>query len=328
MTIYVHMLPASADLGTDHTPFANRLAPETIFTEGTEIQNANQVEVLVGGFVSAEQIGACPKLRAVIVPFAGVPAETQALLRERPNIDLHNLHYNVVPTAEMALALLLAAAKAIVPLDRDLRANDWSSRFEPETGTRLDGKNAVILGYGQIGKRIARGCHGLGMKTIGVRRSVAHVQMEEGVPVYPVTALDSLLPKADALILVLPGTPETEGMIGASQIALLPTDAIIVNVGRGPTIDEEALYNALRDKRIRAAGIDVWWKYPERGGDAKNSPPSNYPFNELPNVVMSPHRGGWLLAAEEDRFDALEVLIRAAARGEAIPNKVDKVLGY
>lgn len=327
MTLHVHMLTAGTALDRAHVEFAARLAPEITLTEGPEVANPEDVELLISGWPTAALLDGCSKLRAVIVPWAGVPAETQALLRERPHIDLHNLHYNVVPTAEMALTLLLAAARAVVALDRDLRENNWSNRFDVDTSTRLDGKNAVILGYGQIGKRIARGCHGLGMKTIGVRRSIEHVQMEEGVPVYPASALDSLLPKAEALIMVLPDTPETKGMIGAKQLALLPREAVLVNVGRGATIDEEALYVALRDHTIRAAGIDVWWKYPRDGNDA-DAPPSNFPFHELRNVVMSPHRGGWILAAEEERFKALQALLVAAASGEPIPNKVNKELGY
>lgn len=297
-------------------------------TQGSEIVEPETVEILVGGFPSAEQLDACPKLRAVIVPFAGVPPETQELLRARPNVDLHSLHFNFIPTAEMAITLLLAAEKLVVPLDRDLRNNNWTNRYIATASGILDGKTALILGYGMIGKRIAMGCHGLGMKCIGVRRSINAVRMENGVPVYPVTALRTLLPRADALMMALPGTPHTDKMIGAEELALLPANSIVVNVGRGPTIDEEALYNALKNGTIRSAGLDVWWNYPKGEEDRTSTPPSRFPYHELDNVVMSPHRGGWLSEAEGNRYQAIADLLNAAARGEPMPSKVDKELGY
>lgn len=326
MTLHVHLLQLHSSFA-NHNP-AQRLDPSIRVTEGTEIIDPETVNVLVGGSPSEAQLDGCPNLHALIVPYAGVPADTQEFIRARPHISLHNLHYNYIPTAEMALALLLSAAKAVVPLDQELRRNDWTNRYLPTAAEILDGKTALILGYGQIGKRIARGCIGLGMKPVGVRRSLSSVHMEVGVPVYPISALHTLLPKADALLMALPGTPETDGMIGAAEIALLPANAIVVNVGRGPTLNEEAIYNALRDNKIRAAGIDVWWQYPQGEADRATTPPSRFPFHELDNIVMSPHRGGWLSEAEDDRLDALAVLLNAAAQGNEMPSRVNTELGY
>jgi len=326
MTLHVHMLQTYSE--SSEKVLRDLLEPSIRLTQGSDVVEPESVSIVVGGFPSEANLDACPNLKAVIVPFAGVPAETQDLLRARPNVDLHSLHFNFVPTAEMAITLLMAAEKLVVPLDRDLRKNDWTNRYVATAAGILDGKTALILGYGQIGKRIAMSCHGLGMKCIGVRRSVESVHMENGVPVYPVSALHTLLPRTDALMMALPGTPHTDGMIGAAEIALLPAHAIIVNVGRGPTIDEEALYAALKENRIRAAGLDVWWSYPKGEADRTTTPPSRFPYHELDNVVMSPHRGGWLSEAESNRSRALAELLNAAARGEVMPSKVDKELGY
>ena len=109
---------------------------------------------------------------------------------------------------------------------------------------------------------------------------------------------------------------------------------IVVNVGRGPTLDEEALYAALRDGTLRAAGIDVWYQYPQGplqgplSGAAVRTLPSRFPFHELDNVVMSPHRAGWLSEAEIDRMEQLAALLNAAAAGQPIPSQVDKARGY
>lgn len=326
MTLHVHVLQSYS--ATSEEALHRLLNSSIQVTQGSEVVEPETVAILVGGFPSAQNLDECPNLQAVIVPFAGVPAETQDLLRARPTVDLYSLHFNFIPTAEMAITLLLAAEKMVVPLDRDLRKNDWTNRYIATAAGILDGKTALILGFGQIGKRIAMGCHGLGMKCIGVRRSVDSVHMEEGVPVYPVSALHTLLPRTDALLMALPGTPHTEGMIGAEEIALLPAMSIVVNVGRGATLDEEALYLALKAGRIRAAGLDVWWNYPKNEGERTTTPPSRFPFHELDNVVMSPHRGGWLSEAESNRNTALAALLNAAARGEPMTGKVDKTLGY
>ena len=140
--------------------------------------------------------------------------------------------------------------------------------------------------------------------------------------------LHALLPRADVLLCVLPETPETTGLVGAAELALLPPHAIVVNVGRGPVIDEAALYHALADRRIKAAGIDVWYDYPHGKEARSHTLPSRFPFHELDNVVMSPHRAGWLSAAEEARLAALAELLHAAADGRPMPNLVDKDLGY
>ena len=285
-------------------------------------------DILVHGFPQRAWLEACPGLRAVIVPFAGVPAETQALLREFPQIDLHNLHYNDAPTAEFAVALMLAAAKLIVPLDQALRRGDWSARYGETSTEILAGKTAVILGYGMIGRRIAPVCQALGMQVIGVRRRAPEAATEQGVELRGATELHEILPRADVLHCVLPGTPHTTGLIGARELALLPAHAIVINVGRGEVIDEEALYHALRDRRIRAAGIDVWYNYPHTHAERMNTLPSRFPFHELDNLVLSPHRAGWLSAAEEKRVSMLADLLNAAAAGQPMPSRVDKELGY
>ncbi len=326
MSLHVHLLNIHSSIGTQ--PLLTQLDPSLQITEGPQLIDPSTIAVLVGGFPQADQLAACPNLRALIVPFAGVPAATQHLVQDYPNVTLHNLHYNFVPTAEMAIALLMAAAKLIVPMDRDLRRGDWTSRYVVTNATMLDGKTALILGYGQIGRRIAMACRGLGMEVVGVKRTPPTTPSPDGVEVHAIADLNSLLPHADVLIMALPETPETTGLVGADELALLRPGALLVNVGRGPTLDEEALYDALCSGTLRAAGIDVWYQYPDAIEERTNKAPSRFPFHELDNVVLSPHRGGWLSEAEIDRLHQLATLLNAAALGEAIPSQVDKALGY
>lgn len=328
MPLHAHVITLYSTLPLEE--LTRRLHPDVTLTTGELLQPAS-VNVLIGGWFTAEQLDACPNLRAVIVPFAGTPIETVRLLRGYPQLGLHSLHYNAAPTAELAMALLLAAAKRVVPIDRELRAFDWRSRYNVTEAVVLEGKTALVLGYGLIGKRIARACAGLGMQVLGVRRSEpeqAGALDAAGAAVYGVSALHTLLPQADVLLMVLPGTDATAGLVGAAELALLRPGAIVINVGRGPTLDEEALWNALQSGHLRAAGLDVWWKYPERLVNPDPTPPSRFPFHELDNVVLSPHRAGWLSESEHGRMEGLAAMLNAAARDEPIPSPVNKELGY
>ncbi len=322
----VHIPPS--DLTKRADQLRALVPPNVRITVAPDDAQPADCHVLVHGTAKAEWLDASPTLRAVIVPYAGVSLEMQQLLQQYPNVDLHNLHYNDVATAEFALALMFAAAKFVVPLDRLLRQGDWRQRYTGAPSLLLSGRSVLILGYGAIGRQIAPVCQAMGMKVRGVRRRVPHTPVEDGVELFGADQLSGLLPETDVLICVLPQTPETVGLIGAAELAALPESAIVVNVGRGPVIDEEALYHALHSGRLAGAGIDVWYTYPHGEEERSHTLPSRFPFQELDNVVMSPHRGGWLEAAEGRRLQELAKLLTAAAAGEAIPNKVDKVLGY
>jgi phosphoglycerate dehydrogenase-like enzyme len=123
-------------------------------------------------------------------------------------------------------------------------------------------------------------------------------------------------------------TKDTEGIIGREELTLLPPDAILVNVGRGPVVQEQVLYEALRDGRVGAAGLDVWYNYPEERDGRTPVAPANFPFHELENVVMSPHRAGGSDDTERLRVEHLARMLLAAARGEKLPNCVDLARGY
>jgi phosphoglycerate dehydrogenase-like enzyme len=317
----------SSDLARRADGLRALLSPHINITAAPDAQPSD-CHILVHGSVKAEWLAASPDLRAVIVPYAGVSLEMQTLLQQHPQITLHNLHYNDIATAEFALALMFAAAKFIVPLDRLLRQGDWRQRYSGAPSLLLAGKRVLILGYGAIGRQIAPLCQALGMQVSGVRRRAPAQPVERGVAMHPVNELPTLLPATDILISVLPQTPETVGLIGAGELALLPSGAVVVNVGRGPVIDEAALYEALHSGHLAAAGIDVWYTYPHGEEERAHTLPSRFPFHELDNVVLSPHRGGWLEAAEERRLQELATLLTAAANGQPMPNLVDKQLGY
>ncbi len=311
------------------------LDPQVRVTYGPDLPEPPDYEILVAGRPSRRSLTAAPHLHTLIIPWAGLPESTRALLQEFPALAVHNLHHNAVAAAEMALALLLAAAKFLVPMDRALRRHDWRPRYGPNPAVRLGGGTALVLGYGAIGQRVARSCRGLGMHVLATRRRPRGD--EAHADVRPPEALPALLPRADALLITLPLTDETVGLLGAAELARLPSPAVLVNVARGVIVDQAALYHALKDGALHAAGLDVWYNYPsgkDAGYDVEaaraNTPPADYPFHELDNVVMSPHRGGGLrtTATERDRMEHLARLLNAATRDEPLPNRVDLERGY
>jgi phosphoglycerate dehydrogenase-like enzyme len=305
------------------------LHPTVVLILG-EPSSETHIDVLVQGRPSREQLKAHPDLRALVVPYAGIPSETRDLLRQmRPTLLVCNLHHNASAVAELAMALFLSAAKSVVPVDRAFRSHDWRSRYDGAPTLLLGGKTAVLLGYGAIGARIARACDSLGMRVHAMRRHSSRSH-EPFVQVHGPGELEELLSIADALFVALPLTPETEGLIGAREMKLLPPSCVVVNVGRGPILDERALYDALKTKQIAAAGLDVWYQYPRNETERATTPPSRYPFHALDNVVMSPHRGGAFRIEELEnlRMTHLARTLNALAEGQLPPHLVNIQAGY
>jgi phosphoglycerate dehydrogenase-like enzyme len=301
------------------------LDPSIKLSRGAETPIPADYQWLVAGRPTLDYITASPHLHGLIIPFAGLPDQTRALLANYPHIKVYNLHHNSASTAEMAVTLLLAAAKQIVPADRIFRAHNWTPRHAPMPSQMLLDKTVLILGYGRIGERVGRACQALGMQVIGIKKRPPFP-----TNVYPSEKLYEYLPQAHALVICLPSTEETKGMIGKREIALMPDASIIINVGRAAIVEEKALYDALKCGKLHGAGFDVWYNYPHDIPSRTHTPPAHYPFHELDTIVMSPHRAGGVGTGEIEyaRMEALAALLNAAARHDPIPNEVDLTLGY
>ncbi|MEE4195504.1 MAG: NAD(P)-dependent oxidoreductase [Anaerolineae bacterium] len=295
-----------------------------------ETEGKTDFQVMIDGSPSSEELDRYTQLKHIIMPWAGVSPNLREKLVSYPQITLHNSHHNAVTTGEMAIALMMAAARSISPVDRLMHECDWTPRGNSdEINYVLYGRTALILGFGAIGQHVALTCQALGMDVLGIRRDPDKpITAGLNAKVYPPSALHALLPKTDVLIITIPLTHESEGMIGKQEFDLMPNDSLLINVGRGPVIDQHAFYEALTNGKLHAAGIDVWWNYPERG--ETHQQPSDVPLHELSNLVMSPHRGGagGTGTAETLRAQEIAKLLNAAARGEAMPNQVDMDLGY
>ena len=253
------------------------------------LREIRDAEVVVSSRLPDEAILAAEKLRFIQAVSAGVDSFNFELLRERGIMLASAKGCNARAVAEHALALLLALAKRVTYLDREVKAGRWV----PWTGETyledLEGKTVGIIGYGRIGRELARMCKCLGMRVMAVKRRPP----EEGRDEYADFVggpgdLERVLSSSDYVVVALPLTPETEGLIGEDELRAMKRSAYLINVGRGPVIREEALYRALKEGWIAGAAIDVWWEYPP-----SSNAPSRLGVHRLENVVATPHKAGW-----------------------------------
>ncbi len=325
MNIKVHLL------GNYDTEFVNELKSKLdsgiTITAGEDTSENADFHMLVAGVPKRKHLLASPNLHTLIIPWSGLPTKTRELLMEFPQISVHNIHHNAAPAAETAMALLLAAAKKIVKVDKIFRTNDWTPRYEENDLQLLEGKTALILGYGAIGRRIAGLCRAFGIKVKATRNSISEYVQKNDIELYPNTELHDLLPNANVLFVTLPLSTETTSLLSARELSLLPDNAIVVNIARGPVIDQKALYKELKAGRI-FAGTDVWYNYPQKEIERKSTPPADYPFGDLDNVVMIPHMAGHSDRTEALRIEKLAELLNSALSGGIIPNKINLERGY
>jgi phosphoglycerate dehydrogenase-like enzyme len=226
-----------------------------------------------------------------------------------------NVHAHETAIGEYVLMAMLALARRLVPQDRALRGGTWiGPNTEAPRDRDLRGRTVGVVGLGHIGERVVELGRGIGMRAIGITHRPSE-ERARAAGVEWLGAMDELprlLREADFAVVAVPLAPETRGLIGARELDLLGPEGYLVNVARGPIVDEAALYEALRDGRIAGAAIDVWWNYPPRRGE--EVVPAAYPFWELDNVVLSPHSSGQSLSMIDGRWDfAFAQLGRLAA---------------
>ena len=230
--------------------------------------------------VDAEVVAACPALKMVANMSVGynnldIDAMTNAgvLGTNAPDVLTET-------TADFGFALLMATARRLTESEHFLRAGLWNRwRYDMFAGADVHGSTLGILGMGRIGQAIARrGAHGFGMNVIYHNRSRLAPELEAACKARYVSK-DELLRSADHLMLVVPYSKASHHTIGAAELALMKSSACLVNIARGGIVDDAALAAALRDKRIAAAGLDVF----------EGEPAVHPDLLTVPNVVLTPH---------------------------------------
>lgn len=215
---------------------------------------------------------------------------------------------NAIPVAEHTLLLMLAACRNLPRLDADTRAGRWDKEQARGENRHLHGKTVGIVGFGAIGRQVARLLAGFGVDLVYHDPVAAAPDDEAALRVRP-AALDDLLAEADVVTLHLPLLPGTAGLISAERIGRMKPGALLVNAARGGLVDEAALAGALRDGQLFAAALDAF----------SVEPPVGNPLLELPNTVITPHCAG----ATIDNFASIAARgvenIRRFQAGEPLP---------
>lgn len=255
-------------------------------------------EVLISMSYDADHPPA-PELRLLQLPISGLDAVDLDAVPAQATVC--NVYEHEVGIAEYVFAGMLEWTIALRARSERFRKLDWSEspRMSGETRDELAGKTVLLLGYGNIGQAIARRALAFDMRVLAVTRNPRPLQpAPEELAGYADVA--RLLPRADFVVVCCPLDDGTRGLIADSAIDAMKSTAVLVNVARGPIVDEDALYRALVDRRIAGAVLDTWWQYPdERHPDM---PPSRHPVQNLDNVLMTPHLSGWTAGQQERRW--------------------------
>ena len=268
----------------------------------------------------AEVVNGLPRLRWVHATSAGAGEQVRkaglSLEALKRVVITTSSGVHAVPLAEFAILGLLAMAKELPRLIEDQRARAWPEVRRPVR--ELSGQTLFLLGLGEIGREVARLGKALGMRTVGFRRT-------EGPPpewvdeVHGPERLAELAGQADAMVVSLPMTEQTAGLVDRAIIERLPASCVFVNIGRGGVVDEPALIDALRDRRIAGAVLDVF---------ATEPLPADSPLWTLPNVVVTPHAAA-LSARENERIAELFAdNLRRYLDGRPLRNVVEPGLYY
>ncbi|MEK7469826.1 MAG: 2-hydroxyacid dehydrogenase [Planctomycetota bacterium] len=285
---------------------------------------AAEADAVVGWRISVEQLDAAKKLRLFQTPAAG-PEWHIPLFRRFPHIPFCNSHGNARLVAESTVALMLAQMKQLAFHDRAMRAGEWRLWLDDRPSTPVEGRTLGLLGLGAIARRVADLARAFGMKVRAVKRSPAPEAGYEwiGGP----EDIKTLFANCDAVVVAIPLTPETKGILNRDVLAAARPGLVFVNVSRGEVVDEDALFDALRDGPLGGAALDVWYDYKPVADAQGRKFPWHRPFHELPNVTLSPHRAASPLY-DLGRWDDIIENLERVARGEPPGNRIDLQRGY
>jgi len=237
-------------------------------------------------------------------------------------VPVCNVFGHETAIAEYVLMVMLAWAHRFREIEGEFRIraswdSSWVKSGEPHGEIR--GKTLGIIGFGRVGREVARRAAAFGCRILAVNRTAR--EAGDGVErVYPLTEIDSALPQCDIVVLATALGPETENLIDAPRLALMKRSAFLINIGRGAVIDEDAVYAALRDRTIAGAALDVWWQYPNAAEPERRG--SRHPFEKLPNVIMTPHNSGWTDGMNARRWAEIADNLNRFVRGEKPLNVV------
>lgn len=282
----------------------------------------NDVEILFTLSLRPDQFKVARKLKWLHCPAAAVH---QFSFPEFVNSDIiltngRDVHGPVV--AEHVMALIFAMAKNFHLCARYQQKHEWGQEpvwYNNPHPRLIAGATLGLVGLGSIGRPVAKHASVLGMRVIASRGNPEKGSAEGVAQVLPSSQLDQLLAQSDYVVLAAPVIPSTERLIGPKQLAKMKPDACLINVGRGQLVDEPALIQTLREKKIGGAALDVFDEEPL---------PSNSPFWDMENVLITPHTGGLADKLWEREYDLFSENLRRYLAHRPLLALVDKQKGY
>ncbi len=303
-------------IGSDRTP-------EAMLEAGSD------AIAVASGRVPGEYILKAKNLKIIQAFGAGIDKIDKDAVLKRGDVIVCNNHENAPEVAEYAIMLLLAVAKRIILSDREMRKGDWAHGWGgPSPSIEIRGKYVLLIGLGNIGREVAKRLRCFDVKITAVTRtgSSSHSHLVDRL-----VSIDDIEPsvkRADFVILALPLTNNSEALVDEEFLSWMKSSSLLINISRGPIVVESALYDALEKKQIAGAAIDVWWKYPKKWGGSGKIPSEEYPFHELDNVVISPHRAAYSEHIMKDQIQFVAENLLRFIKGESPENIVDMKLGY
>ncbi len=263
-----------------------------------------------------------PGLKLYHAPAAGYDAIDMAHLP--PTTPVCNCFGHEQAIAEYVMSAILARHIPLADADRRLRQGDWTwwAGAPERVHGEIAGKTIGLLGFGHIGKAIARRAKAFEMAVNVANRSpVATSELVDRA--FTLDQLEAFCGSADFIVTSLPLEASTKGIVGKAALAAMRPDGVIINVGRGPIIDEQALFDALEGKHIGGAIIDTWYVYPSPANPQPQ--PATLPFHTLPNLLMTPHMSGWTNGTITRRQKTIADNINRLANGQPLTNVVRAV---
>jgi|Deesub1362A_J573_1020465.scaffolds.fasta_scaffold00076_126 phosphoglycerate dehydrogenase-like enzyme len=289
-------------------------------TEHDEIlKEIEDAEVLFSNKITSEIFNKAKKLMWIQSPFVGVDSLLIDEVRNSNVIVTCARGIHASQASDHVFALILAFARKLPELLEDQKRKVWKVRhpipFEPLD--ELKGKTLGIIGFGSIGREIARKGKCFSMRVIGAKRSPSKVEHVDEV--YGIDDIDTVLAESDYLVLCVPLTLETENLIGERELRKMKKTAYLINIARGEVVDEKALIKALRERWIAGAALDVVTTEPL---------PETSELWELDNVIITPHVAGSTPRYWERALSIFMKNLRRFLKGEELINVVDKMKGY
>lgn len=298
------------------------LAPEMrilVTNDREEIEGLlGEIEVTVGGF-PPDLVSKASNLRWYQQMGAGADwlmRHPEAVQHDFVLTNASGVH--AIPIAEHILGFLLAFGRGLHRAVRAQERGEWARQYLREDLFELVGKTMVLVGLGSIGSRTAKLASALGVRVLGVRRN-AEIQAPDVQATFGPKQLLDLLPEADFLVLAMPLTHETQGMIGERELRAMKPTSYVVNIGRGGTIQEAVLARALEEGWIAGAGLDVFESEPLA---------ADSPLWEMENVIITAHYAGATPHYQERAMGIFLANLRRYQASETLYNVVDKEVGY